>query len=124
MSSSGLPVAQPSTVWIGCIPKEGLKVLPLDFDFTAATDIDVNLFTEQGQAYISQLQALYVDNSANGAVFEISCNVVRQHIVIPANKCAYMPLLQPNPPKVHLRTTGGVIVRVHFMNFFMPPLVF
>lgn len=123
MSSSGIASPTAQSVWTGCIPQSGPKALPIDYDFSVATSYTQNLFSAQGQGWIEFVQSLYIDNSANGQPITIDIAQTRQHLSVPAGFCAYLPVLAPNPPNMTFTTTGGVAIRVHFLNFFMPPLV-
>lgn len=112
---------QQVSVYTGCLPPEGPKAFPVNADFTNGPEFDLDLSSLQSQGFISQVQTVFVDNSANAAPVDFVCSVSLQHIRIPGNTQGYVNILEPNPPKFKFTCVNPVVVPIYFLNFFMPP---
>lgn len=105
----------------GC---EGPQCITLDLDFTANDVCDVDISALQSQGKYSAFGTFYVDNSVNTKALSWVCDGSYQTGIIPPLSCAYLNLLQPNPPKISFTSTGsGILVRSCFLNYFLPPVV-
>lgn len=107
----------------GALPCEGPKALPFIMDFSAFSEFDIDLTQQYQQGQFTTLQAIYIDNSANGSTLTVTVNGTGQTIVAPKNSCGYYILLMPQPPKLAITTAGVVKVYVSLMNFYIPPYV-
>lgn len=97
-------------------PCEGPKVVPIGCDFTQASSYLVDLKTLVQQNKISNVQALYVDNSDNAQPTTIIVNVQNQRIIIPAFSQAYLMLLS-NLPQMTISSSGTINVPIFALNF-------
>jgi hypothetical protein len=104
----------------GCAPPEGAVTLPINLDFQATTEVVLDCQPIQAKGKFSQLQTIYIDNSDNAQPIEVTLNVTYQHLQIPAHYCGYLCVLTPNVKNVKFNTTGGVVVPIQLMNFFLP----
>lgn len=109
---------------LGNWPCEGGLVIrvPIPFDGTG-DEIDVDLSTIQDKGSFSAAQTLFVDNHANGAPVTVIMNASYQTFEIPAGGFAYLPILQPNPPKFAFFCSSNLTVQAFFVNFFIPPVI-
>ena len=77
----------------GYAPKEGVKALPLDFDFTSVGRIQLDLLNENTQGVIQFVQSVWVDNSDNPNALVITFGVTGQRITVPANAHGMWPVI-------------------------------
>lgn len=112
-----------STTSLGELPCEGANTVRVPLDFDGINDIEVDLSAIQQTGKFSAAQTLFFDNSTNGAVVKIKCGVSNQTFQVPIGGFIYMPLLQPNPPKITFSCTAAVPLTAFFTNFFLPPVV-
>ena len=105
------------------LPCEGPENITIDlrFDLDPAQLVDLSRLQSSGKW--SGFETLYIDNSHNPSAVDIFCHVSLQTMTIPPLSFAYMPLIVPNPPKVDFTSTGGAIVRINILNFFLPPVI-
>lgn len=102
------------------VPKEGPKSIPvqLQFNTLATTDLDLDLLSQEQLNKFSMVQGLYVDNGRNGSTLTITIGVSQQRIDIPPNNQAYLPVLCPNPIKIHFNSAGNIDdCFCHLLNF-------
>lgn len=89
-----------------------------------STSDTLDLTNEIIQNHISQLQGVYIDNSANAQTVTIQVQGTQQKVSIGANRQAYLPLLIPPGQEAFTFTsTGGVLVPLFFLNVPMPTAV-
>lgn len=115
--------ASPLKGTMGCVPLEGPYSLTLDLDFTAGADLDVDLGPVQFRGEFSSVQAIYFNNSGNASVVTLTCNGTNQTMTIPPQCCGYVPVLVTGPAKFAFHSAGNVIVRIAFLNYYMPPFL-
>lgn len=114
----------PNTVPTGNPACEGRKAITTVIDFSLGLTFTLDLTAVQAQlTWFKSIQTIYIDNSANSNPFIITCGITTQRIVIPANCCAYMPVLQPAAPVLQFNTASAVSVKIQLLNFFLPPFV-
>lgn len=113
-----VPVSQ-----FGRYPCEGPQCVTIDLDFVSGTTLTVDLSALQQQGKFSGLETLYINNSLNTAAINWTCEGSNQTGTIPPLSLAYINILQSNPPKVDFVSTGGVLVRACFLNYFLPPII-
>jgi hypothetical protein len=108
-----------------CPPKEGARGCPVTFDFSVQADQIYDMTSLQNNGKFSQVEGVFVSNVGNANPLDILVDGSGQVITIPAGKCAYMPLLAPNPPKFTFSTTpaGGLSIQAIFLNYAIIPLV-
>lgn len=107
----------------GLIPCEGPKALCYAADFSVATEYDFDLTQQFQQNIFTMLQCIFIDNSDNSSVVEVTVNGTGQTFQAPANSCGFYTLLMTSPPKLVLASQGGVVVNVQLLNFYIPPTV-
>jgi hypothetical protein len=106
------------------VPHEGPKALGLVAPFTALlTEFQVNLLLTQSQQFMSMVQAVFVDNSANAATVTISTQTLNQNLIIPPVSQAYLPLLVAKNDVVLVSSLGQVNVGLIFLNIPVPAAV-
>ncbi len=103
------------------VPAEGPKAIPLLLDFTAAQSLEVDFSALYSQQKIAYVQTLFIDNSNNTAILSIAAGAQSNQVIkVPPGAQAYLPILEPNPPRFVISTTGGVAVQAQFINVPMP----
>jgi hypothetical protein len=127
MGAPGIPIlgntAKNSAQWVDIpvfnqmMPREQPKTLPINFDFSVAASYYIDLTNVQQTAKISIIQAMFVDNSANGDDADFQFAVSNQIIKVPAGNQCYVMVIAPNPVKLWATSSGGVLVPVQFLNF-------
>jgi hypothetical protein len=106
------------------IPKEGPKALSLLCPFTASnTSFVVDFSITMTQGFISMIQGVFVDNSANPDILQIQQSSLGINIQFPANSQGYIPLLVPNPATLTVASLGQVSVYMVFLNVPVPALI-
>jgi hypothetical protein len=106
------------------VPREGPKALAITAPFTAQnTSFDINLLLTQSQQFMSQVQAVFVDNSANADQVTISTQVLGQTLRIPPGSQAYLPLPVAKNDVLTVATAGEVNVQFIFLNVPVPAAV-
>jgi hypothetical protein len=99
------------------MPAEGPRCIPLTLDFTLSLAYDLDYSNMQSRNFISMVQTIWVDNSLNAAVLEVTMVGTNQVIKVPAGIQRYYTVLQPNPIKMSFASTGAVVCQVILMNF-------
>jgi hypothetical protein len=103
-------------VFNALVPKEGPRVVPAQFDFTAASSYAVDLSNVQQRGYLSLVQTLFIYNPGTVPV-TVTFDVAGQQIVFPPQSEGYVSVLVTNPPKCTVESTGGASnVGVFFIN--------
>lgn len=107
------------------IPMEGPKAIPIPINFGTVAAWLLDMSNTQQLGHISYVQTLFVDNSQNANALSILTDASNQTVIIPPKSQAYVPVLQPNPPKLTLSTTAvpNLIVTVFALNFPVSPAV-
>lgn len=111
---TSLPVPLP--VYSKC-PAKGPKAIPLTLDFTISTSFELDFLGLELQTAFEGVQTVYVDNSLNAQQLSIFCENSNQNIVLPANSCAYVTVVQPGPAKMIISTTGALKITLHLLNY-------
>ncbi len=99
------------------VPCEGPRCLPLRLDFSLDVEYQINLQNTEALKQFSMVQSLFIDNSGNGNSLTISNPLTGQSITTGANKQAYKNVLCPNPAQLNFLSNGGVVCKVHLLNF-------
>lgn len=100
------------------IPDEGPKSIALTLDFSQATQYTLDLQNLIQRNFISMIQGIFLDNSANGSTLAVSFEGAGQTIKIAPNRQGYRIVLCPNPVnQITFTSTGGVAVSVNLLNF-------
>jgi hypothetical protein len=105
------------------MPEGGPRCLPLSLDFAASLAYTLDYGNMQQRNFMSMVQSAWIDNSLNAAVLTITVPGSNQVIKFPAGKQGYIPLLVPNPIKLEIASTGGVLVDVILLNFPIAPII-
>ena len=99
------------------------KCLPyvVPFDTNSSTVELLDLTNIQATGNIDQIQAVFIDNSANTVSFTLRTNVLLQNIVIPPQSQAFVPVLSLKPTVLTF-TAGGssANVPIFLINVPMP----
>jgi hypothetical protein len=112
----------PQAVQTNLLPKEGLRTSLLEWKFTAqVTQVETDFYQVITGNQLSAVRCLYVDNADNAQSLTIFFLESRQRVVIPPKAQIYIPVLTANNCTTLAQTTGAVTVRVHAMNFTVPP---
>jgi hypothetical protein len=100
------------------IPDEGPKSIALSLDFSQATQYTLDLQNLIQRNFISMIQGIFLDNSANPATLSVQFAGTGQTIKIAPNRQGYRIVLCPNPVNsIAFTSTGGVPVSVNLLNF-------
>jgi hypothetical protein len=100
------------------LPAEGPVSVPLNYDFAASQEYNVDLTELVNNGVISFVSGAWIDNQDNAEAVTLVCNATGMRIVIPANSQAWYSLLATNPPLFTLTTeAAGGDMRILFVNF-------
>lgn len=104
------------------VPCEGPRAIPLSLDFTLTAEYDLNLQNVQARNFVSEIQAIYVDNSANLATLNINAPNTGQVIAILPGEQGYVNILTPNPVIMSFTCTGTTLAlagkaKVYLLNY-------
>jgi len=112
-------------VFNAMVPKEGPKALAINAPFTSQnTSFSIDLTLSQTQQYMSLVQGLFVDNSLNADIVEISIGGnTGQNIKFPAGGQGYIPILASKPTSFVVTSEGGVNVLFIFLNVPVPAII-
>lgn len=101
------------------------KTLPILIDFSLGNTFTADLSIVQSQGFIDSIQTIYADNSGQSTplIFTMGIGIVNQVVTIPPGAQGYVPVLQPNPPKIQIFSASAARITVQLMNFFVPPAV-
>lgn len=112
-------------VFNALVPKEGPKALAINAPFTSQnSSFSIDLTLSQTQQYISVVQGLFVDNSLNADIVEISIGGnTGQVIKFPAGGQGYIPILASKPTNFVVSTQGAVNVLFIFLNVPVPAII-
>lgn len=114
----------PNSIPLGEEACEGRKSFTILIDFSLGLTYQMDLTAAQQQNnWVRSIQSLYVDNSTNANPLIVTMGVTQQVVKIPAWSQAYLPILQPNPPVIQMQTASAVVLKVHVLNFFVPPAI-
>jgi len=106
---------------INQLPEEGAKSIPLLLDFTNTNLWTIDLTSFQELGYISMIQTVYIDNSANGNSFTVVVGTSGQKITAAPNTQGYYPVLCPNPAKLSFGTLqGSGVIPIQLINTPIP----
>lgn len=105
------------------IPPEGPKAVNIVIPFSSGANteylVDFTLFNQR--SFITTVQALYLDNSANTAdSVSVTVETTGQRLVWPAGFQGYLPLLAPETPKFVFASNGNNDVQASFVNVPIP----
>jgi hypothetical protein len=112
----------------GQFPPEGPRAVRIYLDFTTNGALLADLSgLVQGQPapQLSYVQTLFVDNSANANPLVVTTDASNQKVIFPAYSQGYMPILQPNFPKITFNTTPatGLTFYAFALNFPVTPSI-
>lgn len=101
----------------GTVPKEGPKALSMiaPFDVNNAS-FTLNLTLTQSQQFMSIIQSLFCDNSANADPVTFTSVELGQQIIIPPLSQAYLPLLFAKNGTLVIASAGQVSVPFILLN--------
>ncbi|MGH3273584.1 MAG: DUF1859 domain-containing protein [Streptosporangiaceae bacterium] len=103
-------------VFNGCPPIEGPRCIPVTITLNN-NSAEIDFFTQFQRKDITQIQSVFVDNSENTEIFQLTNQAVNQTIDVPAGSQGYYPILAPNPPKFLAATKGAATIQLQFLNF-------
>lgn len=106
----------PVGIYNGPIPQEGPKCVPVQLDFSLQNTYQIDFSLIYSRKFITELQAVFIDNSLSTTAFKLIVNGSNQNIVCPAGGQGIFPIFCPNPPKFIAQSTGGVVVACQFLN--------
>jgi hypothetical protein len=98
------------------VPPEGPRAIPLVLDFSATNEYDLNLQNMVQRNFVSQIQAIWFDNSNNGSSLTIKIPGL-QNVIVGAGRQGYINVLCPNPPVLSFISGGGILVYVDLLNY-------
>lgn len=103
-------------IYNGPIPKEGPKCVPIGLDFSAQNTYNIDFTMLQQRGFLSEIQAVFIDNFSNAQPVTLTVNGTNQRVVCPPLSQGIFPLFCPNPPRFVAQTTGMVAVGMQFLN--------
>lgn len=100
------------------LPPEGPVVVPVELDFSALGDYEIDGYAIIASGKLSYIQCLYIDNSDNANPLTVIASYTKQRIIAPANSQGYYPIFLGNPPhcKVSTVAAAGLKVKIYFAN--------
>ncbi len=98
------------------VPCEGPRAVPLNLDFTLFDSYVLDYASMQDRGFLSMVQALYIDNSANTAALTVLIGGSLQTIKAAPGSQGYYSVLAPNPIKMTFTSVGGGAVYVALVN--------
>lgn len=105
------------------VPAGGPKIIPINVDFTAVSQLTIDGTQVVNQGKIEYLQGVYIDNSANLNPLSLTMSTTGQVITAKKQTQGYYPILVPNPPQIIAATTQGIIIPLFFYNIPISPCV-
>lgn len=111
-----------SQIWNGIVPSGGLKALRAVSDWSLGNAFTVDLTLAQQNNRLSNVQTIYIDNSANDAAISVIVAGTLMNITIGAGWQGTFPVLSPNPPSFVLQSAGTGVTIIYFMNAPLPCL--
>ncbi len=99
------------------MPAEGPKAIPINLDFTATTEYDLDYSLQQAQSRFSCVQTIWVDNFGNSAILQIQIPSSQQTLQIPAGVQGYFTVIASNPIRMIFSSTGATRQQVTLLNF-------
>ncbi len=106
------------------VPKEGPKACPIQLVFTAAdVEFEIDLLLTQSQQFMSQVQAIFADNSQNPNDLVIVAQGINVPLRIPPLSQAYLPFLCPKNAKITASSTGETTLSIVLVNVPLPACV-
>lgn len=112
-------------IFFGFAPKGAPRAVKMDFDLSASQDYTANLEKVIEQGVLEFIEALFVDNSANGYALTVSIKVSGQKIILPPYSQGYIPVLAPQPPILEITSNSAATatVSIQLLNFPVPAAV-
>lgn len=106
------------------VPKEGPKAagVSLPFDGTV-TEVDINLLLTETLQFMSLVQAIYVDNSANPQELTITVSVLEYSMKVPGNSQAFLPLMVPTRAVLKFKSNAVNAIPIVLLNVPVPAVV-
>ncbi len=98
------------------IPDEGPKCLPFALDFSAQPSYAIDLQSLQSRNFLSVIQSVFIDNSANPQAVTMAIDGTQQRVTAKAYTQGYYTVLIPNPPRFTVSSAGAVVVRLQCLN--------
>lgn len=106
----------PVGIYNGPIPKEGPKSIPVQANFALVASYVIDFTLIYNQGFISELQAVWIDNSSNTQAVTLTNLSSNQSIVVAAGRQGIYPVLSPNPPRFSATSSGNGTVQFQFLN--------
>lgn len=94
MSGSQVAPNTANAVENGIIPKEGPKVLTLILPFPGGP-FNFNLLQQIQQGQVSNIQCLFIDNSANNVALQMTVQITGQKLIVPPQAQGVFPIFWP-----------------------------
>lgn len=105
-------------------PARGVKVVPVQLDFTGGNNFLVDMTQAVDLGEIDYVQSVYIDNAAGAGLVSIQASITQQKIYARAGHEVYLPIFSPNPPIFNcFNTVAGGVVNAFFCNAPISPLV-
>lgn len=113
------PVQQryvPLGIYNGPIPEEGPKTIPVSANFATAASYIIDFTMIYTQRFITEIQAVWIDNSTNNQAVTLTNLTSNQSITFGAGRQGIVPVICPNPPKFQATSSGNGNVQFQFLN--------
>lgn len=103
------------------IPTEGPKTIPLNLDFTAASQYTIDLSQTEQQGRMGYVQCVFIDLSGCDVSLVLNCPNTLQNITAKGRTQGYYPVLISNPSVMTFTCAGGTAnVVVQLINVPIP----
>ena len=110
-------------VFNGLAPKQGPKMLGQVLDFSAVSEIDIDLFEQIVTGQIDYIQTIYVNNTDNNNAIQFEFEGTRQVLNVPANASGNFPVfVSGNSVRVKVTTpaVADLEIPIIWLNVPMP----
>lgn len=111
----------PVPVYNQQMPKGNIiKSLPLVLNLGAGIPQVIDLTNQQTAGIIDQIQAAWIDNSANTGTVTINTGAAQQNVILKTGWQGFVPLMVSNPPILTVTSSATATVMINLMNVPMP----
>lgn len=105
-----------TSVYNALVPKEGAKAVATMVDLTVAYGVTIDFTLAYLQGKISQIQCVYIDNSANAYSVTLTTDNPVNAVTCPAYSQGTFPIISAIRAKILATSLGAVIIPMVFLN--------
>lgn len=113
-------IAQSIQIFNFAKSRETPKTIPLRWDFSTDTDVDVNMSQDRAMARFEEIRSMYFDCSGCASDVVFSCIQTGQRIILKAGKQGYRNVLVSLGMTVRFSGTAPDVFKANLLNIDMP----